>query len=198
VDVINEEAEEDIYRLAGVQDDDLYGSIPSTVRTRFTWLSVNLFTALLAASVINHFDGTIQQMVALAVLMPIVAGMGGNAATQALAVAVRGLATRELTMTNALRQVMKEVAVGAINGVLLAILIGTAAGIWFANPMLGVVLGCAMVVNLICAALAGILVPLTLDRLGVDPAVASSIFVTTITDVVGFFSFLGLAGWWLL
>jgi magnesium transporter len=198
VDVINEEAEEDIYRLAGVQDDDLYGSIPSTVRTRFTWLSVNLFTALLAASVIKHFDATIQQMVALAVLMPIVAGMGGNAGTQSLAVAVRGLATRELTVTNAMRQVMKEMAVGAINGVLLALLIGTAAAFWFSNPMLGVVLGCAMVVNLICAALAGILVPLTLDRLGVDPAVASSIFVTTITDVVGFFSFLGLAGWWLL
>src|SRR3546814_883016 len=162
---------------------------PSAVRTRFTLLSVNRFTALLAASVIKHFDTTIQQMVALAVLMPIVAGMGGNAGTQSLAVAVRGLATRELTVTNALRQVMKEVAVGAINGVLLAILIGTAAAFWFSNPMLGLVLGCAMVVNLICAALAGILVPLTLDRLGVDPAVASSIFVTTITDVVGFFSF---------
>src|SRR5690606_2457789 len=131
VDVINEEAEEDIFRLAGVQDDDLYGTILSTVRMRFTWLSVNLFTALLAASVIKHFDATIEQMVALAVLMPIVAGMGGNAGTQGLAVAVRGLATRELTVTNAMRHIMKEVAVGGINGILLAILIGTAAAIWF-------------------------------------------------------------------
>jgi magnesium transporter len=194
VDVINEEAEEDIYRLAGVQDEDIYGSIPATVRTRFTWLVVNLFTAILAASVIKHFDATIQQMVALAVLMPIVAGMGGNAATQTLAVAVRALATRQLGVSNALRHVLKEAMVGSINGMLLAVLIGTAAAIWFSNPLLGMVLGLAMIINIISAALAGILVPLTLDRLGVDPAVASSIFVTMVTDVVGFFAFLGLAG----
>ena len=194
VDVINEEAEEDILRLGGVQDDSLYGSMLETVRTRFTWLFVNLLTAVLASVVISFFDATIQQMVALAVLMPIVASMGGNAGTQTLTIAVRALATKELTVTNAWRAINKELLVGLINGVLLAIIIGVAASIWTGSLGLGGVLAAAMVVNMVVAAMAGILVPMGLEKIGVDPAVASSVFVTTITDVVGFFAFLGLAG----
>ena len=193
VDVINEEAEEDILRLAGVQDDSLYGSMLETVRTRFTWLFVNLLTAVLASVVISFFDATIQQMVALAVLMPIVASMGGNAGTQTLTIAVRALATKELTVTNAWRAINKELLVGLINGILLAVIIGVAASIWTGSLGLGGVLAAAMIVNMVVAALAGILVPMGLEKIGVDPAVASSVFVTTITDVVGFFAFLGLA-----
>jgi magnesium transporter len=198
MEVIEEEAEEDIMRLAGVGEVDLYDSVLNTTRTRFTWLLVNLGTAILASIVIALFDATIEQIVALAILMPIVASMGGNAGTQTLTVAVRSLAARELTPTNAYRVINKETLVGLVNGVLFAVLISIVAAVWFKDLALGGVLAAAMVINMVVAALSGILVPLGLDRIGIDPAVASSVFVTTITDVVGFFAFLGLAALLLL
>ncbi len=193
LDVIEEEAEEDILALGGVHDDDLNVSVARTTMKRFTWLAVNLLTAILASVVIGLFEATIEQMVALAVLMPIVASMGGNAATQTMTVAVRGLATRDLTAANAARLVNKEVLVGLANGLLFAVLVGVVATVWFGDPALGGVIAAAMVVNMLVAGLSGILVPLALDRLEIDPAVAASVFVTTITDVIGFFVFLGLA-----
>ncbi|MFZ5608427.1 MAG: magnesium transporter [Pseudomonadota bacterium] len=198
VDVINEEAEEDILALAGVSDADINEGVVTTTRTRFTWLFVNLLTAILASLVIGLFHATLEQMVALAVLMPIVASMGGNAGTQTMAVAVRALAMNQLTPANAWRILYKEVLVSGINGFLLATVMGLVAWLWFANPLLGFVLGTAMVVNLITAGLSGMLIPLALDRLDIDPAIASSVFVTTMTDVVGFFAFLGLAALWLM
>jgi magnesium transporter len=193
VEVIDEEAEEDMMRLGGVGEDDLYRAFLGTVRSRFSWLAVNLITAVAAAAVIGVFENSIEQLVALAVLMPIVASMGGNAGTQTLTVAVRAIATKELTPANALRFIGKEFLVGSFNGVLFAVLAGTIAGLWFGNPFIGLVLGAAMIVNLGIAGLLGTLVPLGLQRLRVDPAVASGVFVTTATDVVGFFAFLGLA-----
>ncbi len=197
VDVIEEEAEEDMLGLAGVHDEEITSSVWETSRARFTWLFVNLGTAVLASWVISWFDATIQQMVALAVLMPIVASMGGNAGTQTMTVAVRALATRELGRANMWRVIGRELAVGLLNGLLFAVIMGVFAWWWFGMDDLGLIIAMAMVVNMISAALAGILVPIALDRLGIDPAVASSIFVTTVTDVVGFFAFLGLAAWWL-
>ena len=194
VDVIHEEHEEDIMRLGGVKEDDFYEATLDTTKARFTWLLVNLGTAVLASMVIGLFDATLEQMVALAILMPIVASMGGNAGTQTLTVSVRALAMKELTPTNANRVVGKELLVGAFNGVLFAVLTGGVAWFWFGSPMLGVVIGLAMIVNMLVAGLAGTTIPLALDRMGVDPAVASSVFLTTVTDVVGFFVFLGLAG----
>ena len=196
VDVIREEAEEDILRLAGVGDEELSDSVRATARSRFVWLLVNLATAVMASLVIGLFDATIQQMVALAVLMPIVASMGGNAATQTMTVAVRALATREIDIYNARRIITRELAVGLLNGVGFAILTGALAWLWFGMGSLALVIALAMVINMLSAALAGILVPLVLDRLNADPAIASSVFVTTVTDVVGFFAFLGLAQWW--
>ena len=193
VDVIREEHEEDIMRLGGVREDDLYDAAIETTRSRFSWLFVNLITAVLASIVISFFEGTIDQIVALAVLMPIVASMGGNAGTQAMTVAVRALAMKELTPTNSLRLIGKEILVGWINGVLFAILIGFIAWYWFNNPLLGAVIAVAMVVNLVVAAAAGTTIPLLLERVGVDPAIASAVFLTTVTDVVGFAAFLGLA-----
>ncbi|MBW7836570.1 MAG: magnesium transporter [Sphingomonadales bacterium] len=198
VDVIQEEAEEDILRLAGVSDVGLNESVRDVSKTRLLWLSVNLCTAVLASWVISLFDVTIEKLVALAVLMPIVASMGGNAGHQTMTVAVRALATRELMPANALRVVKREVLVGLINGLLLALIIGVVAGVWFSSPLLGFVLGWALVINFFVAGLCGVLIPIGLQRLGVDPAVASSVFLTTVTDVVGFFSFLGLAAWILL
>ena len=193
VEVIDEEAEEDIMRLGGVSETDLHEPALATTRRRFPWLLVNLGTAIIASSVISLFDATIEQMVALAVLMPIVASMGGNAGTQTLTVTVRALATKDLTPANALRLVGKEFTVGILNGILFAFVAGGVVVLWFGNDALGFVIGAAMIVNLVVAALAGILVPLGLDRAGIDPAVAASVFVTTMTDVVGFFAFLGLA-----
>jgi magnesium transporter len=193
VDVIHEEHEEDIMRLGGVQEDDLYDATVATTKARFSWLVVNLATAILASFVIGLFDATLEQMVALAVLMPIVASMGGNAGTQTLTVAVRALAMKELTPTNAARVIGKEALVGLFNGVLFAVLIGVVVRVWFGSLGLGVVIGLAMIVNMFVAGLAGTTIPLALNRLGIDPAVASSVFLTTITDVVGFFVFLGLA-----
>jgi magnesium transporter len=198
VDVIQAEAEEDIRALAGVGDEEISDTVAYTVRTRSVWLIVNLGTALLASLVIGLFDATIEQMVALAVLMPIVASMGGNAATQTMTVAVRALATRDLSVGNAMRFIRREILVGLANGVAFAVIVGTVAAAWFADPVLGLVIGAAMVINLLSAALAGILIPLALDRLDVDPAVASGVFVTMVTDVVGFFAFLGLATWILI
>lgn len=198
VDVIDEEHEDDIMRLGGVREDDLYSASIETAQSRFTWLLVNLGTAILASAVIGLFDATIEQMVALAVLMPIVASMGGNAGTQTLTVAVRALATKELTEANALRVIGKEVLVGAMNGLLFAVITGIIAWGWFRDPGLGLVIGLAMIVNMIVAGLFGAVIPLALDRMKIDPAVASAVFLTTVTDVVGFFAFLGLGAWLLL
>jgi len=197
VDVLEEEAEEDMLGLAGVHDEEITSSVWETARARFVWLLVNLGTAVLASWVISLFDATIQQMVALAVLMPIVASMGGNAGTQTMAVTVRALATQELGRANLWRVVFREVAVGLLNGLMFAVIMGVFTWWWFGSDQLGLVIGMAMVVNLLAAALSGILIPLALEKVGADPALASTIFVTTVTDVVGFFAFLGLAAWWL-
>lgn len=193
IDVIDEEAEEDFLKLAGVDQGDLYRSTFSTTITRFRWLFVNLLTAILASVVISFFDATIEQIVALAVLMPIVASMGGNAGTQALTVAVRALAMRDLSSTNTWRIIGKETLIGTFNGTLFAILAGVATALWFASPMLGVVIALAMVINLIIAGACGAGIPILLNKMGADPAVSSAVFLTTVTDVVGFFAFLGLA-----
>jgi magnesium transporter len=198
VDVIDEEAEEDILKLAGVKEDDFYDAVIDTTRARFSWLLVNLCTAILSAIVIGFFEAAIEKVVALAILMPIVAALGGNAGTQALTVAVRAIAMKELTASNAFRIVVKEVLVGGINGVLLAIIVAIVASLWFGNPLIGAVIAAAMVINLLVAGFIGVSAPLALDRMGVDPAVASSVVVTATTDVVGFFTFLGLAAWVLL
>ncbi len=192
VDVIGEETEEDTLRLGGVAETDLNDEIVTTTRKRFLWLFVNLGTAILASLVIGVFEGTLERFVALAVLMPIVASMGGNAGTQTMTVAVRALATRDLTRANALRVVGKEVVVGLLNGLVFAVLVGLVAWQWFQEPMLGVVIGIAMVVNLLVAGMAGALIPLGLNALKVDPAVSAGVFLTTVTDVVGFFVFLAL------
>ncbi|TGS16922.1 magnesium transporter [Mesorhizobium sp. M2E.F.Ca.ET.209.01.1.1] len=196
VDVIQEEAEEDLLRMGGVGDEELSDTVLATSRSRVPWLLVNLLTAFLAASVIGLFDRTIEHIVALAVLMPIVAGMGGNAGSQTMTVTVRALATRDLDIYNAARIIRRELGVGFINGVVFAMLIGMVAGFWFRDPNLGGIIAAAMIINMFAAALAGILIPLVLDRFKIDPAVASAVFVTTVTDCVGFFAFLGLATWW--
>jgi len=196
VDVIQQEAEEDLLRMGGVGDEELSDNIFSTSRSRVPWLLINLFTAFLAASVIGLFDRTIEHIVALAVLMPIVAGMGGNAGSQTMTVTVRALATKDLDIYNAGRIIRREMGVGFINGIVFAILIGCVAATWFHDPNLGGIIAAAMIINMFVAALAGILIPLLLDRFKIDPAVASAVFVTTVTDVVGFFAFLGLATWW--
>jgi magnesium transporter len=198
VEVIQEEAEEDLRRLSGLGDETVTDNVLYTVRNRFLWLFINLGTALLASSVIKLFDATIDQMVALAVLMPIVASMGGNAATQTMTVAVRALATHELGPVNAARVILRETYVGLINGLVFAAIMGLVVLAWFWIGTLGLVIALAMVCNFLAAALAGILIPLALDRAGFDPAVASGVFVTMVTDVVGFFAFLGSAWLWLL
>jgi magnesium transporter len=193
VEVIEEETDEDLRRLAGVGDESIGDSVASTARGRFLWLAINLATAILASAVIQLFDASIEQMVALAVLMPIVASMGGNAATQTMAVTVRALATRDLGPANRNRIIMREAAVGIVNGLAFAVILGPIVVLWFGVNTLGVVIAAAMIINLFSAAIAGILIPIGLERAGFDPAVASGTFVTTITDVVGFFAFLGLA-----
>lgn len=199
MNVLDEEAEEDILRLAGVDSEgSLSDRVLGTVRRRFPWLAVNLVTSILASLVIAQFDAVIAEIVALAVLMPIVASMGGNAGTQSLTVAVRALATRDLTGANVWRVIRREVAAGLINGVAFAVIMGLVGIVWFGTPMLGVVIGVAMVINLGVAGLAGVGIPVVLEKVGIDPALASGAFVTTVTDVVGFFAFLGLAALWLL
>src|SRR3954466_14782290 len=197
VDVIEEEADEDLKALGGVtSDEELSDSVWTIARGRFNWLLVNLATAFLASSVLGLFEGQLEKMVALAVLAPIVASQGGNAATQSMTVAVRALATRELGSSNALRVVMREGLVGLVNGLAFAVITGVAAVAWFRIPGLGVVIGLAIICNLVAGALGGILIPMVIERVRADPAVASGTFVTTITDVVGFFSFLGIATLW--
>ncbi len=198
VDVIHEEHEEDIMRLGGVLEDDLYAAAADTAKARFSWLLINLATAVTASIIIGLFQGSLDQMVALAVLMPIVASMGGNAGTQTLTVTVRALAMKDLTPTNASRVIGKELIVGGVNGVVFAVITGGVAWFWFDNAALGAVIAAAMIINMIVAALAGTTIPLLLERVGIDPAIASSVFLTTITDIVGFAAFLGLAAWFIL
>jgi len=193
IDVISEEGEEDLLKLAGVSEAAQTDSVSKTVRARAPWLLVNLGTAIVASSVISQFQGSITQLVALAVLMPIVASMGGNAGTQALAVAVRAIASRDLTESSAPRYVLREAMTALSNGLIFAIVLAVVVGIWFQNFQLALVIGVAVQINFLCAGLAGILVPLTLRRIGADPAVSSSVFVTFVTDIIGFMAFLGLA-----
>jgi len=198
VDVIDAEAEEDLLSMGGVSDSDIYSSTLTTVRSRSTWLLVNLFTAFIAACVISLFEGSIEKIVALAVLMPIVASMGGNAGTQTLTVAVRALATKELSSANAWRVIGKESLVGMLNGIFFALLLGTAVWWWFQDLKLGLVIASALVINLLVAGFFGAFVPVTLTRMNIDPAPAAGIFLTMMTDVIGFLAFLGLATIFLL
>lgn len=191
--VLDEEHEEDIMRLAGVGEGSLSDKVIETTKQRLPWLAVNLVTAILASLVIAQFEATITQFVALAVLMPIVASMGGNAGTQSLTVAVRAIATKDLTGANVWRVIRREVLVGLVNGLIFAVVMGVVGTLWFGGPELGYVIAAAMVINLVVAGLAGTVIPVLLERMGVDPALASGAFVTTVTDVVGFFAFLGLA-----
>ena len=194
VDVIHEEHEEDIMGLAGVgTEDDLFHAIGDTTRSRFLWLMIHLVAAIAASAVISHFAGTIEELVALAILMPIVATMGGTAGIQALTVAVRAIAMKELTATNALRAIRKEMFVSSLNGLLFGVLIGGLAWAWFGSPALGGVVALATVINLLTAGLTGSMLPVILQRAGFDPAVASSALLTSVTDVVGFYVFLALA-----
>ncbi len=193
VDVIEEEREEDILKLGGVGQADIYDAVFDTTKLRFSWLLVNLLTAIVASIVIGFFQASIEKVVALAVLMPIVASMGGNAGTQSLTVSVRALATKELTAKNAMKIIGKETFVGGINGIIFAFLVGLLASYWFGDSLLGFVIAIAMILNLLIAGLAGTLIPITLNKLNIDPALASGVILTTITDVFGFLSFLGLA-----
>ena len=195
VTVIDEEAEEDILKLAGVQGDDFYDAVIATTRARISWLLVNLLTAILSALVVGFFDTEIEKLVALAILMPIVTALGGNAGTQALTVAVRAIATKELTVNNTARTIGKEILVGGINGILLSAILISIVGFWFSDLGLGVVFAMAIIINMIVAGFIGVGVPIVLYRVGIDPAVASSVLVTAITDIIGFFCFLGLAAW---
>ena len=193
VEVIEEEREEDILKLGGVGQADIYDAVIDTTKSRFSWLLVNLLTAVIASIVIGFFQASIEKVVALAVLMPIVASMGGNAGTQTLTVSVRALATKELTTSNAFKIITKETLVGGINGIIFAIIIGLLSSYWFQDNLLGCVIALAMILNLLIAGMAGILIPLTLNKFNIDPALASGVILTTITDVFGFLSFLGLA-----
>lgn len=193
VEVMHEEHTEDLLALAGVSEAGLGDTVLDVVRARGPWLIVNLVTAIMASMVISIFEDSMEKIIALAVLMPIVASMGGNAATQGLTVAVRALAVREITSANARRIIMREMLAGITHGLIFAMIMGLIAFVWFGSLPLAMVLAIAMVVNLFIAGIAGILVPLGLKSLGADPAVASSVFVTTVTDIVGFFVFLGLA-----
>ncbi|MEN8892251.1 magnesium transporter [Planktotalea arctica] len=196
--VLDEEHEEDILRLAGVGEGSLSDRVISTTRQRLPWLAVNLVTAIAASLVIAQFEAAITQIVALAVLMPIVASMGGNAGTQSLTVAVRAIATKDLTGSNVWRVIRREVLVGLINGLVFAAIMGVVGVLWFGSPALGYIIAAAMVINMVVAGLAGTVIPVILEKAGVDPALASGAFVTTVTDVVGFFAFLGLAAMFLL
>jgi len=196
-DFIEQEAEEDLMALGGIRSaEELSDTVGYTVRSRFPWLFVNLLTALISAWVISRFQSSLEKMVALAVVMPIVASMGGNAGTQTMTVAVRALATRNLSRANAWRVARREFTVGVLNGMAFAIILGTVAATWFQVPQLGIVVGLAITTVLAAAGLGGLLIPLALTRMGVDPAVSSGPFVTTITDVIGFFAFLGIATLW--
>ena len=193
--VLKEEAEEDVLRLAGVGDEKITDSILQKTKRRFNWLLLNLLTALLATWVISRFGATIQQMVALAFLMPIVASMGGNAGMQTLAVTIRALATKELSSGNFGKMVAKEFIIGILNGIIFAIITGAIVHLWFNDFNLSILIAVSMIMNMIVAGLFGILIPVSLKKFSIDPAIASSVFVTTITDVIGFLSFLGLGAY---
>ena len=198
VTVVQEEAEEDVLRLAGVGDEEITDSVMLKTKRRFNWLLLNLFTALLATWVISNFGASIEQMVALAFLMPIVASMGGNAGMQTLAVTIRAIATKELSKSNFNRVVGKEFLIGILNGIIFAIITAVIVQLWFKQLNLSLLIGVSMILNMIVAGLFGILVPVFLKKLNIDPALASSVFVTTITDVIGFLSFLGLGSFYFL
>ena len=193
VEVIEEEREEDILKLGGVDHTDLYESVISTTKSRISWLIVNLMTAVVASIVIGFFEAAIEKVVALAILMPIVSSMGANAGTQTLTVAVRAIAVKELTTSNAIKIIIKETLIGGINGIIFAVIISLISIYWFDNLLLGLIIGLAMILNLLIAGFSGIVIPLVLDKLKIDPALASAVILTTITDVFGFLSFLGLA-----
>ena len=198
VDVIQEQAEQTMRSMAGLGEDDLFASVLSSTRRRAVWLGISLISVFLAAWVIGRFEATIEELVALAILMPIVAGMGGIAGSQTLTISVRGLALGQISRQNARSLILKEFAVGLVNGVLWATVVGIVATLWFSNKGLGLIIGLAMIINLICAALAGSMIPLILKKFGIDPAIAGGVILTTVTDVVGFMTFLGLATVFLL
>lgn len=194
VDVIMEEAEHSLMGMAGLgEDEDTFGSVWQTVRRRALWLGINLLTALAASAVISLFEDTLEKVVALAVLMPIVASMGGIAGSQTLTLVIRAMALGQVQAGNTRYLLTKELAVGAFNGLLWALVIGATAALWFDDPSLGVIIGCAMILNLVVAAGAGALIPMAMKRMGIDPALAGSVVLTTVTDIVGFMAFLGLA-----
>ncbi|MEC9341786.1 MAG: magnesium transporter, partial [Pseudomonadota bacterium] len=199
VDVLQERADSSFLGMAGVgPQEDLFAPVLRTARGRTFWLGLNLLTALFASWAIGLFDATIEKMVALAILMPIVASMGGNAASQTLAVTIRGLAMDQVSRRTTRMLLRRELRVGLLNGTLWAVVVALAAGFWFRDTHLGLIIGAAMVINLLCAAAAGFAIPVLLHRSGVDPALASTVFVTTVTDVVGFVAFLGLAALFLV
>ena len=198
VDVIQDEAGQAVLNMAGLGEDDMFGPVIASARRRAIWLGINLLTALLASWVIGRFEDTIQQLVALAVLMPVVASMGGIAGSQTLTLSIRGLALGHLNKSNARSLLLKEVAIGIMNGLLWACVVSVIAIIWFKDIALGVIIGTAMVINLIVAALSGAVIPVTLKQLGIDPAIAGGVVLTTVTDVVGFMTFLGLAALFLV
>jgi magnesium transporter len=193
VDVIQEEAEQTVRSMAGLGDDDMFAPVLVSAKRRSIWLGINLLTAFLASWVIGRFSATIEQMVALAVLMPIVASMGGIAGSQTLTIAIRGIALGQINKANSRTLMMKEIAVGIFNGLIWAAVVAVVASLWFDNTSLGFIIGLAMIINLVIAAFAGALIPMTLKRFGVDPAIAGGVLLTTVTDVVGFMTFLGLA-----
>lgn len=193
IDVIHEETEQTFRRMAGIEEHDLFAPVLPSARRRAVWLSINIVATFIAAAVIGRFEATIQQLVALAVLMPVVANMGGVAGNQTLTIIVRGLALGQVGRSNFQPLLNKELAIGMLNGCLMAFIVALIAYLWFENPLLSMVIGAAMIINLVCGALAGAVLPLLLKRFGIDPAIAGSMLLTTVTDVVGFFSFLGLA-----
>jgi magnesium transporter len=194
VDVIREEADHSLMSMAGLDEEqDIFSPVVTSAKRRAVWLGINLLTAFLASWVIGLFEATLDRIVALAVLMPIVASMGGIAGSQTLTLVIRGLALRQISSINAIRLFRKEIAVGVVNGALWAAVVACIAGIWFQSSSIGLLLGCAMLINLVCAALAGASIPLALQKIGIDPALAGGVLLTTVTDVIGFMAFLGLA-----
>lgn len=199
VDVIRDQADHSFMSMAGLDEEhDMFAPVVDSAKRRSVWLGINLLTAFLASWVIDLYEVTIDQIVALAVLMPIVASMGGIAGSQTLTLVIRGIALRQIGTSNALKLIVKELSIGAINGVMWAVIVAIIAGVWFQSASIGLLLGAALVINLICAALAGAGIPLILDKLGIDPALAGSVLLTTVTDVIGFMAFLGLATAFLL
>jgi magnesium transporter len=193
VDVIQKDAEHAVRSMAGLSDDDMFAPVFTSTKRRAVWLGINLLTAFLAAWVIGRFEDTIHELVALAVLMPVVAGMGGIAGSQTLTIAIRGIALGQIVKTNVKPLIIKELTVGILNGILWSCVVAGIVILWFDNPYLGLIIGVSMIINLVIAALAGATIPMLLKRYGIDPAIAGGVILTTVTDVVGFMTFLGLA-----